>query len=287
VDGPALLPYVDLMTSRGCPQSCCFCQAAHISGRRVRVKTAAKVLGEIEYFKEKWGIRSLIFTDDNLVAIRARAAEIFCGMRERGLAMPWKATAMAVFRLDQELLELMAASGCKYIDIAIESGSPRVLKEIIHKPVDLEYAKRMTAAARSLGIFVAANFIIGFPGETWAELRRTLGFAEELGADYVKIFPAIPLRHTKLWKLCEEQGAFAPGFDPDHVSWNKGQIVSPHFDARELTLLRAYEWDRINFSTPERAARTADMMGISVEELEAVRVATRQLALDRIAGAIA
>jgi MoaA/NifB/PqqE/SkfB family radical SAM enzyme len=235
------------------------------------------------YFRENYGVRSLVFVDDNLLAARPRAMEIFRGMVDRNLKMPWKANAIAVFRLDEFLLDAMAESGCQYICVAIESGSPRVLRDIINKPVDLGQARRMTEAAQSRGIFVAANFMVGFPGETWNEIRQTLRFAEELGADYCKIFSPIPLRHTRLWELCEDGGAFAPGFDPNRVSWNKGQITSPHFDDRELTLLRAYEWDRINFSSPERIARTAAMMGIEVDELERIRKDTRKLALDRIA----
>ncbi|MDR1519827.1 MAG: B12-binding domain-containing radical SAM protein, partial [Planctomycetota bacterium] len=129
VDGPPLLPYVDLMTSRGCPQSCCFCQAVHISGHRVRVRSSGRVLDEMAYFRENYGVRSLVFVDDNLLAARPRAMEIFRGMVDRNLKMPWKANAIAVFRLDEFLLDTMAESGCQYICVAIESGSPRVLRD--------------------------------------------------------------------------------------------------------------------------------------------------------------
>lgn len=283
VDGPLELPFVDIMTSRGCPQSCCFCQAVHISGNTIRVKSAQTVLEEIEFFKNKYGIRSLNFVDDNLIAVRKRAIDIFDGMVQRDLAVPWKTGAIAVFRLDEDLLDHMVASGCKYIGIAIESGVPRVLKEIIGKPVDLEHAKRMTVAAQKRGIFVTANFVIGFPGETWEEIRRTLAFAEEINVDYAKIFSAVPLPHTKLWEMCEDSDAFAPGFDSGEVSWNQGQITSPYFDRKELTLLRAYEWDRINFRSEKRIRAIADAMSISVEELDHIRRNTRRTALGRLA----
>ena len=176
----------------------------------------------------------------------------------------------------------MARSGCRYFSVAIESGSPRILKEIIHKPIDHEYARRMIAHARSRGIFVSANFIIGFPTETWAEVRQTIQMAEKLEVDYAKIFSAIPLRHTALWDLCERTHSFKPGFSVEKISWNEGQIVSPHFDPRELTILRAYEWDRINFATEEKRRRVCEMMQISAEELDVLRRETRNAALTRL-----
>lgn len=283
VDGPALLPHIFMTTARGCPYSCAFCQASIILGRKIRVKSAEKVLDELEFFKTRYGIRSFTFVDDNTFSVRRRVMEILKGMIARKLVMPWKSNATAVFSLDEELLDLMAESGCKYICIAIESGSPQILKEVINKPVDLAHAKKMTAYAQSLGIYVSANFIVGFPGETWDGIRQTIRVAEEMRMDYMKLFSAIPLQHTKLWEMCERENAFAPDFDPYTLSWNKGQIISPHFDDRELTILRAYEWDRINFSTPEKIQATADMMDISVEELNATRRETRNAALAKLA----
>ena len=99
-------------------------------------------------------------------------------IRDRGLNMQWKAAGVPIFKMDEETFELMAATGCQMIGVAIESGNQRILKEVIKKPVDLEKVPGLIAAAKSYGIFVVANFIIGFPGETWSEIRNTLYFAE-------------------------------------------------------------------------------------------------------------
>lgn len=282
MDSPPLLPYAHILTSRGCPQGCCFCQVKYISGNRFRPRSPENILNEMTWLKEKYGIRSFIFDDDNLVTQRSRAVKLFEGMIERELNVPWKAIAMAVFKLDEPLIELMARSGCCYFCIAIESGSPRVLRDVIHKPVDLEHAKRMVTFAQSCGIFVSANFIIGFPTETWDEIRQTITAIEYLNVDYAKIFTAIPLRHTPLWDLCERTNSFKPGFSVHNISWNEGQIHSPHFDNKELTILRAYEWDRINFSTESKRRRVCQMMDISPEQLDNIRCETRKLALQRI-----
>lgn len=283
VDGPRALPYARVITSRGCPVGCVFCQVELIMGRRFRPRSAESVLGEIAWLKERYGVRTIIFDDDNLFTDRQRACAIFQGMIDRHLDVSWISSATAVFRLDEDLLQLMRRSGCDYICIAIESGTKRVLKQVIGKPVDYEQAKRMVRCARDLGIYVAANFIVGFPTETWDEIRRTIHFAEELDANYVKLFHAIPLRHTRLWDLCERTGAFRQGFRQDDIRWSVGQIESTEFRSEDLTILRAYEWDRINFTDPEKRRRTAAMMNVEESELLEIRRRTLLGAQARLA----
>ncbi|WP_419786434.1 B12-binding domain-containing radical SAM protein [Pseudodesulfovibrio sp.] len=276
VDAPPELPYAWLLTSRGCPMGCCFCQVESIQGKKNRMRSAESVLNELEWLKREYGIKSFVFMDDNLYVSRKRLMAILDGMIERDLVMPWVSAGTAVFRLDEELLVKMKESGCRYICVAIESGTERILKEVIRKPVEYEHAKKMVKLAKSLGIYVGANFIVGFPTETWQEIRQSIRFAEELDADYIKLFHAIPLRHTKLWELCEKHGAFKDNFDVDSLRWSDGQIASDEFSNNDLTVLRAYEWDRINFTDEAKLKRTADMMHISVEELNEIRRETRK-----------
>lgn len=282
VDAPPCLPFARIITSRGCPFHCVFCQVGVISGHRFRPRSAAHVLDEIAWLKDRYGIQSFIFDDDNLLVDRARAVEIFQGMIDRGLAMPWNSIATAVFHMDEELVKLMRASGCRYVDVAIESGTPRVLKEIIRKPVDLARAKHMIGVLRENGIFVAANFIVGFPTETWEEIRESLRVAGEMDADYLKIFGAIPLRHTRLWELCEKTGSVRPGYDSSRLTWFAGQTQSAEFSTDDLTILRAYEWDRLNFTDPEKRRRTAEMMQIDETELHNIRRDTLVKAIRQI-----
>ena len=216
----------------------------------------------------------------NLFTDRKRAVDIFQGMVDRDLVMPWVAIAVAEFKLDAELITLMAQSGCSFIDIAIESGTKRVLKEVIGKPVNHDHAKEMAKFARKQGIFVAANFVIGFPTERPGdEIRQTLSFAEEINVDYVKIFVAIPLRHTKLWDLCLKTGSLKQDFQQKSIRWSTGQIETDQFKSEDLTILRAYEWDRINYSSEEKRLKTSEMMGITENELLDIRLKTLQNAI--------
>lgn len=150
------------------------------------------------------------------------------------------------------------------------------MHEIIKKPLKLEKAVAVTRKLKEEGIYVAANFIIGFPGETWEEIRQTIKFAEELNADYIKLFNAVPLPGTRLYEMAKEQGVLVKNFHSENVNWRNASIETNEFTARDVSILRAYEWDRINFSTYEKRKRTADMMGIAVSELDEIRRQTRK-----------
>ena len=272
VDQPGAYPYARIVTSRGCPEKCSFCQVPSLQGSYFRARTPDHVCDEIEWLKKDYGIKSLIFDDDNLYTNPKRSKMMFKRMIERNLTMPWTSIATAVFRLDEELIDLMVESGCRYIDIAIESGTERVTRDIVLKPLDFEHAKKMVRYAQKKGIFVAANFIIGFPTETWEEIRETIKFAEEIQVDYAKIFIAIPLRNTEMYDLAEKTNSLIMDPLEAETMWTVGGVISSeHWSADDLTILRSYEWDRINFTNPKKLKKIADRMGISINELNDIR----------------
>lgn len=282
---PSVLPNIRMITSRGCPYGCIFCQVEHIVGKKFRAKSPEMVLDEIAWLKDKYNVRSMIFEEDNFLLDKNRVRKILNGIIDRNLVMPWILADAAVFRLDEDLLKLIRASGCEHISLAIETGSDRILKEVIHgKPIDFEHAKKMVRIAKDLGIYVAANFIIGFPSETWDEIRQTIRFAEDLDTDYVRFFAAIPLRNTKLWDLCVREGVFKKGYDHFnlHSCWSTGLIETKNFTADDLTLLRAYEWDRINFTSAEKRQKTAKAMSLTEEELLHMRRKTMKEAVGKV-----
>ena len=187
------------------------------------------------------------------------------------------------FRLDEEIINLMVESGCLYIDVAIESGTDRITRDIILKPINFDHAKKMVAYARKKGIFVAANFIVGFPTESWQEIRQTIAFAEELNVNYAKIFNAIPLRNTEMFDLARETGSLIMNRKDSESKWTVGGVIkSDDWTVNDLTILRAYEWDRINFTDPIKLKKIADRMDISIDELNNIRKKTLDNAIKSI-----
>ena len=272
VDSPRQIPYSRLITSRGCGIGCTFCEIESITGKAFRARSVENVIKEMEYLKEHYKINFIIFDDDNLYISRSRTKALCRAMIDKKLNLQWNAIAVPVFYLSDEILELMRESGCQYVDMAIESGVERVLKEIVHKPVNLSYARAMVNKAKSLGMDVNAHFIIGFPGETWDEIRATIRFAEEIDSDYTKFFIYQPLPNTPLYKKALAEGWLDPALNVvDGLNWSDSAILSDEFTPQDLRVLRAYEWDRINFSDPKKRAKIAGMMQISEAELNKLR----------------
>jgi radical SAM superfamily enzyme YgiQ (UPF0313 family) len=270
-DRPPVLPYAWLFTSRGCPFNCCFCQVRHIAGAKFRARSPENVLNELKWLKTTYHIKSFNIMDDNFLTDRKRTISFLKGLIDEKLDLQWKMINTALFYLDYELLNLMKRSGCQYIDIAIESGSPRVLKDIIHKSIKKEKVLEIIKWAKELGIFITGNFILGFPGETWDEIRQTLLFAEQIDLDYVKIFFAVPLPKTDLFKLAIELKCMDENFDTKTIDWKHAIIQTDQFSKKDISILRAYEWDRINFTNPEKRRKIAKVMEISEEELLSIR----------------
>ncbi len=271
---PPSYPCIRMITTRGCPFGCSFCQVEQINGKKVRSRDPTDVVNELQFLKEKYGLRSIIFEDDNLLmAPNNYAKKLFTLMIDRHLDLKWIGGAFALFLLTDELLDLMKQSGCVGINVAIESGNERVLKEIVHKPIkDLNKVPGIIQKIKDRGLFCLANFIIGFPSETWDEIRDTIKFAELCGADYVKIFVAVPLRGTKLFNIAHEKGCLVD--NNDSINWRFGVIKSDQWTNKDVSILRAYEWDRINFSR-ERIRKTAELWGLTIEELQHIRKNTR------------
>ncbi len=237
------------------------------------------MIEEIQYLIDNFGIKSVEFEDDNLLGNVPRAKQLFKRMAEMNWDLVWNALNVSVFFLDEEMLDLMKAAKCQYLSLAVESGSPRVLKEIVHKPVKLDRAKRMADYARKIGLDTTSLFIIGFPGETWDEVRQTIKFAEDIGTDYVKINVATAFPGTKLYDLAISQNAIDPSFDDDSIEWGRGGITTEEFTSDQLRILRAMEWERINFATEQKRRKLAQMMRVSPEELDTIRKRTVDLKL--------
>ena len=168
----------------------------------------------------------------------------------------------------------MYDSGCYQITVSIESGVPEILKKIIKKPIDLKRSKDLCDKAIEIGIEVICNFVIGFPDETWEQIRTTIRYAENLNIDLINMHIATPLPRTRLMNVCLERGLLKEG--ELSSGYCSGAIETKEFSKNELQIVRAFEWDRINFSTSEKIDKIALIENLTVEEVQEWRKSTRR-----------
>ncbi len=262
------LPVAKIYTSRGCPTGCNFCAVHHINGKKYRSRSVENVLHEIQMLIEKYGIKEIIFYDDNLILDRERAKKLFEGLIERKFNIKFKPVNIAVYCLDEEMLDLMKEAGCTTLILAIESASERVLKKIMKKPILIDKVPVIVNYAKKLGFRCAALFVIGSPEETWDEIRDTFKFAENLKI-YCHFSIATPLPETRLYKETLEKGYLTEDFTSTSGSGcSRGWLLTSEFSPFDLEILRLYEWDRINFSTTEKRKRSADFFKVKISDIE-------------------
>jgi magnesium-protoporphyrin IX monomethyl ester (oxidative) cyclase len=237
-------------TSRGCPFRCAFCSSTVHWGNCQRARPAESVLRELEQLKEKYRVEEIKFEDDNLTSDKERARQLFQGMIDRKLDLMWNTpNGISVWSLDPGMLELMKQSGCYEITVAVESGDPWVLKELINKPVNLEKTREMVRVIKELGIGTNGYFIIGFPGETRAQIMNTLNYARSLDLDRCYIFIYTPLPGTPLAQLAFDRGLLPQDHDFENANnYFRPRLRLSEVESGELLKIHRRAFWRINLA---------------------------------------
>lgn len=188
--------------SRGCQHQCLFCDEPSYWAVKYRARNTRSIVDEIttdvEYYKT-YGIR---FNDASITQ-HPHLADICRGIIERELEVVWNAFAH-VNEVNAEKVRLMKDSGCRLLEVGIESGVQSTLDSMA-KGTQLQQIRDAVALIKDTGIEVRGSFIVGFPGENKRDAVRTVDFARSLDLDaysWHTFFPnAVTLRQSKRWSL--------------------------------------------------------------------------------------
>lgn len=214
--GPTFGRWTVMMSSRGCIYGCAFCKSRQ-SGWVGR--SAKDVVDEMEYCIKTWGITDFHFEDDNMTIDKKRVMGICDEIIKRKLNIRWQTpNGIRASRTDKEMLLKMKKSGCFHITLAPESGSERVLKEIIKKGADfsLKQLEKCAQDAHKIGFKIAAYFVLGLPGEKIEDIEMTIKYSYKLaktGVDDAYFGLFIPLPGTPLWDKVSKKRKKLDWFD--------------------------------------------------------------------------
>lgn len=198
-----------LVTSRGCPYSCVYCHG--IFGKRARLRAAEDVLDELELLVSKYGAEEIEIIDDIFNLDLDRAKRICDGIVARGLKVSLCfPNGLRADRMDEELVLKLKAAGTHLVFYAVESASPR-LQRLIKKNLDLDKAAEMIEFTAAQGITVGGFFMLGFPGETRAELLATAAYARRLPFHFASFFFVTPRQGTELFGMAAGRAASGKG----------------------------------------------------------------------------
>ena len=194
-----------MITSRGCPFRCIFCNRKHF-GKACRFVTAEHVVNEMEECKTKYGVDEIFIYDDTFTLDRERAMRICDLLIERDSKLTWDIRTR-VDLVDKELMVKLKKAGCSRIHFGVESGLQEML-DILGKGITPQQAKEAFKLAKEVGMITLAYFMIGVPSETEEKVYKTIDFAIELDADFFHLSVVTPFPGTELYDLALQKGIF-------------------------------------------------------------------------------
>jgi radical SAM superfamily enzyme YgiQ (UPF0313 family) len=188
------LPAASIMTSRGCPFHCTFCDNK-IFGTKVRHFSADYTIRMINHLIENYGIKDLMILDDNFLLNRNKLFDICDTIIKNKLDLTWYCMGHANTMTEDRLRKIKEA-GCWFIELGIESGNDEMLQKIRKNTTKKEIAQAVIMAKKA-GLKTKGNFIFGFPGDTVKTLEESTKFALDIKIDFFQ------QNFLTVWPGCE------------------------------------------------------------------------------------
>ena len=197
-------PFMNMMTSRGCPYHCSFCLWPQtMYGHKQRFRSIDNVMAEIDELVSKYGVRELNIDDGTFTTNKARVIEFCRGLRQERYDLIWTCNGR-VDNLDDEILSEMKKAGCKMIRLGVESGSQEVLNKI-RKGLTLNQIEEGFRLVKRHGIQALGGFMFGFPYDSRDTVEKTISFAKKISPDQVQFSINMCYPGTSLYEYAKEK----------------------------------------------------------------------------------
>jgi radical SAM superfamily enzyme YgiQ (UPF0313 family) len=251
------LHVVPMETGRGCPYGCDFCTVTGFFGDSIRFRSNESVVDELLMLKARaareGGAIAVFFIDDNFAINLKRAKALLREIIDRGASLPWIAQISVNLLRDEELVDLIAASGGRWIFIGLESIDGENLAQVskgFNKPAEYTEALNRLAAR---GVYAITSFIFGMDGDRPGVSGRTLQAIESWPPGLpvfglLTPYPATPLYDRLLGEARLTRPRhwldfrpFRMAFTPKNISieqaeWEVHDAWSRSYDARSVGL---------------------------------------------------
>ncbi len=211
--------YTYVLASRGCPYYCSFCRQPIMWQRKVRIRSAGKIMEELRALK-KIGVTNFGFHCDTFTLDKKMVIDLCKMIIAENLNLRWAANSR-VDTVDEEMLHWMKKAGCWMVAYGIESGSQVILNNV-KKGITLKQIEDTVNASHRAGILNWGYFVMGLPGETEETIKETIAFAKRLPLDYVNFAVGTPYPGTDFYEeaLREKwlKGEPWEGFDQNYAT---------------------------------------------------------------------
>jgi anaerobic magnesium-protoporphyrin IX monomethyl ester cyclase len=193
---------LNLIASRGCPFRCNWC-AKPIFGDSYQLRPASDVAHEMQLLKEKYGAEQLWFADDIFGLNRHWLQEFALAVESLDCALPFKIQARADL-LTGRTASALRRAGCCEVWMGVESGSQQVL-DAMDKGLRVEEVVTAREYLRREGIRACYFLQLGYPGEQWKDIQKTISLVRETRPDDVGISFSYPLPNTRFYARVKQQ----------------------------------------------------------------------------------
>ena len=200
------------MFSRGCPFQCTFCSSPIMWTSRYKLRNISDVIKEVRHYIERYNITSIQLYDLTAIVKKDWIIQFCKRVLSEGIKLSWTfPSGTRSEALNKETLKLLKQIGCNYLVYAPESGSPNTLK-LIKKRINLNRITDSVLEGKRQGLTIRTNLIIGFPGESWNDIFKTLMYGLKMsikGVDEVPVFIFSPYPGTEISQDLIDKGEIA------------------------------------------------------------------------------
>lgn len=255
-------PFVEMMTSRGCPSACTFCYEWDQYDPRHpedflkwRAKSPERVIEELELLHKKFGTKVVVIQDDNF-NVDPERVERFCKLKkEKNNPIKWVSLGRAVDWVNcEKILPLMKETGLFMGVFGIEVTTPEELKKIA-KGITVDQIKKTIDILRANDVAIVADIMIGFDYDSEQIIKQRYEFTDEVDPDILWVGYVTPAPNSPMWRI----GMKKKWFDPKKIDFLKWDFLHPVIPTDHLTiedLGRLGAWCmREFFSKPGRIQR--------------------------------
>ena len=193
---------LNIVASRGCPYRCNWC-AKPIYGNSYHARSAANVAEEVRELKEKYGAEHLWFSDDVFALKPSWAAEFAAEVELRAATVPFKMQSR-VDLMTRDTVGALRRAGCAEVWMGAESGSQKIL-DAMDKDVTVSHIAQARENMRRHGIRACYFLQFGYPGETWADIRKTIELVRRTRPDDIGVSVSYPLPGTAFYERVRQE----------------------------------------------------------------------------------
>lgn len=248
-----------IITGRGCPFHCVFCQRT--SGQKVRYRSVDNVIEEIKY-DISLGAKSLYFCDETFTLNKKRTISICEEILKQGLnkKIRWNCETR-VDVVDEEMLVMMRKAGCTTVAFGVESGNDHVLNTS-KKGFKVETIKKAFLMAKKARIRTYMFLIFGLPEETRETIMDTIRLTSKINPDYITIGILVPFPGTEVYRMASEGvgGLIIKNHDWSKYGKQMGQAIGlRHLPQEELKKLQSFAYRKFYL----RVSRIKNIFGLA------------------------